>query len=163
MSPLTPEQQEEIAKEMVANRARQEALSEDRKEGMAEVKISLVRPSGDPPLFSSESQAEIQSVRSALRDEGIEADTPFMVMDSPDCGGGYTGEFIIQVAHIVLPPVAVIIGAWLHGRFGREVRVEFYVDGKPKRIDAPTTAEVNLVLETARREAQPRPAKKATK
>jgi hypothetical protein len=89
------------------------------------VKISLVRSSDDPPLFSSESQAEIQSVRGALRNEGIEADTPFMVMDSPGAGGGYIGDFIIQVAQIGVPAVAVIISAWLHGRFGRKVRVEF--------------------------------------
>jgi hypothetical protein len=130
------------------------------KEGTAEVKIWLVQSSDDPPLFSSE---EIQSVRNALRNEGIEADTPFMVMDSPDAWGGYTGEFIIQVADIVVPAVAGIIGAWLHGRSGRKVRVEFYADGKPKRIDAPTAAEFTLALEAARREAQPRPAKKTTK
>jgi hypothetical protein len=145
---------------MEANRAMQ---TEDRKEGLAEVKISLVRSSGDPPRFSSESQAEIQSVRDALRNEGIEADAPFMVMDSPDGGGGYIGDFIIQVAHIGVPAVAGIIGAWLHARFGRKVRAEFYADGKPKRIDAPTTAEFISVLEAARREAQPKPAKKATK
>jgi hypothetical protein len=162
MNSLTPERREEIAKASAANRATQDTLSEDQSEAIAHVKIALVRSSDDPTLFSSEFQTEVQNMRSSFRQQGIEADTPFMVMDAPAAGGGYLGEFIMQVAQIGVPAVAGIVGAWLHGRFGRKVRVEFHADGKPKRIEAQTPEQVISIIEITRREAQPRPAKKPT-
>jgi hypothetical protein len=159
MSPLTPEQQEELAKIFAANRARQDALTGDRIEGQAEAKIRLVQSTDDPPLFSSEAQTELRGVRDAFRAESIDASASFMVMDSPDAGGGYIGEFIIPLAQIGAPAVAGIVVAWLHSKFGRKVRVEFYADGAIKRVEAQTPEQISSVIELARREAQPRPKK----
>lgn len=159
MSRLTPEQREEIEKAVAANRATQDALTGDQAEGQAEIKIRLVQASDDPSLFSPEAQAEIQGVRNAFGNEGIDAAAPFMVMDSPGGGGGYVGEFIIPLVQFGAPAIAVIVGAWLRGRFGRKVRVEFYADEQLKRVDAQTTEQVTSVIEAARREAQPRPKK----
>jgi len=144
---------------VAANRAAQDALTGDRTEGQAEIKIRLVRSSDDQPLFSPEAQAEIKVVRDALRSSGIDADAPFLVMDSPGAGGGYVGEFIIPLVQFGAPAIGVVVGAWLRGRYGRQIRVEFYSDGNLKRIDAQTPEQVSSVIETARREAQPKPKK----
>jgi hypothetical protein len=159
MSPLTPEQQEELAKIFAANRARQDALTGDRIEGQAEAKIRLVQSTDDPPLFSSEAQTELRGVRDAFRAEGIDASAPFMVMDSPGAGGGYIGEFIISLAQIGAPAVAGIVGAWIHSKFGRKVRVEFYGNGAIKKVETQTPEQISSLIELARREAQPRPKK----
>ena len=153
MSPLktepTPDQQDEIARAMFSE---------------TEIKISVVLSPDEPELFSSESQAEIANVGSAFRDEGIEAHATSVGFYIG--GGGYFGDFIIQAAQIGVPAIAGIAGAWLHGRLGRKVKVEFYADGKPKRIEAQTTEQVNSLIETARREAlksAKNPAKKPSK
>lgn len=161
MNRLTPERLAEIEKAVAANRAAKDALAKEQVEGQAEIKIRLVGSSDDPPLFSPETQADIQGVRNALRNDGIDAAAPFMVVDSADAGGGYLGEFIIPLAQFGAPAIAVIVGAWLRGRFGRKVRVEFFADGRLKRVDAQTTEQVTSVIEAARRKAQPRPKKQA--
>lgn len=161
MSPLSPEQQEELAKTIAANRARQDALTKDMAEGQAEAKFRLVQSSDDLPLLSSEYQTELRGVSAAFRAEGIGAVAPFIVMDSPGGGGGYVGEFIIPLAQIGVPAVAGIVGAWLHAKFGRKVRVEFYADGAIKSVEAQTPEQISSLIELARREAQPRPRKQA--
>ena len=158
---LTPEQQSELEKTFAANRAYQESLLTDQVPGRAEVKVALVQGGDDPPLFSPEAQAEIQGARSALRDAGIDAAAPIMVMDSPGAGGGFVGEFIIPLANVGAPAVAAIVGAWLHGKLGRKVRIEFYADGTVKKVEAPTVEGVTALIEGARVSAQPRPVRKA--
>ena len=49
MSPLTPEQQERIAKDMAANRARQAALTRQQRIEAGEFSLDLVRTAADPP------------------------------------------------------------------------------------------------------------------
>ena len=75
-----------------------------------EVKISLVWSGGDPAFLSSDflsgPQAELQRVRDALHDEGIEAHGPVrVVMDSPAAGGDWVGDFIIHVVQMQRRPL----------------------------------------------------------
>jgi hypothetical protein len=96
MPAMTPDQEEEISKAIVAHQTTRAAFWEAPDRGL--IKISLVRSDDDFPLFSPESQAELEEVRSALRNDSIDAPPPFMVMDSPAAGNGWVWEFLIQGA-----------------------------------------------------------------
>ena len=109
---------------------------------------------------TSEYQAELQGVRDSFQKEGISASAPFMTMDSPGAVGGYVGEFIIPITKIGVPAIAGIVGAWLHAKFGRKVRVEFYADGAIKSVEAQSPEQISSLIDMARREAQPRPRKR---
>jgi C-terminal processing protease CtpA/Prc len=130
---------------------------------MSGEQITLVLYSEDPDVFGKEYQSELQSFRHSLQKAGVEVSSSDTKMDSPAAGAGWVNEFIIPIAQIGVPAVATIVGVWLHGRFGRKVRVEFYADGKPKRIEAQTPEQLISIIDETRREAQPRPAKKKTK
>jgi hypothetical protein len=96
-------------------------------------------------------------VQGLLRDERIDAASTYMSLDTSGPVEGYVGEFIIPLAQIAAPGITAIVGAWLHARFGRKVRIEFYADGNVKRAEAQTPEQVISLIKAARHEAQPRP------
>jgi hypothetical protein len=145
MSPLTPEQEKELANIFAANRARQEALSKKERMEAGEVEIFLMNSPDDPPVFSPENQAELQSVLHAFRREGIEATPLVMRTDSADAAGGFIGEFLIPFIQASAPTVGVIVAAWIHGRLGRKARIEV---GDTK-VEATTVEEVDKLLKLA--------------
>jgi hypothetical protein len=115
---------EEFIAEHEARWARERAqLRQQRKEaGLATV---YLQPADDePPLFSREYQTEFVDLKGALSGIGVEAEAPFMTMDSVDAAGGYIGELLIPHSHLVGVAVGVILGAWLHRRLGRKIRVQ---------------------------------------
>ena len=114
MSPMTPEQREEIARTVAANRAFQYALLKKKRGGVEVITITLMPSPDDPPLFSDEYQAELERVGDAFRSGGIEVEIPIIRMDSVEDGGGLIGEFIIPLVKVA--PVAVSSAAlWVLG------------------------------------------------
>ncbi len=130
---------------------------------MSAEQITLVLYSEDPNVLGETYQSELQSIRHSLQKGGVEFSFSDTKMDSPAAGAGWVNEFIIPIAHIGVPAVVGIAVAWLHGKFGRKVRIHFYADGKPKKIEAQTPEQVVALIEAARREAQPRLTKKQDK
>lgn len=123
------------------------------------VSIDLIRSPDDPATFSSEYQAELRSLQAAFRTADIEAETRTMALDSAESFGGQIGEFAIPITKYGVPALSGIIVGWLKGRAGRKVKVEFFADGGPKKIEAPTADEVISMLEVVRREARRKPKK----
>src|SRR5271166_4977703 len=101
---------------MAANMARQEAAW--RRDNIGKVRFYLVNAPDDPPTFSAECQADLRKVVAALRANKIEADAPFMTLDSVDAVGGYTGEIAV-LASAFGPVLTGILGAWLQSKAGR--------------------------------------------
>jgi hypothetical protein len=157
MKNLSPEQREEVDKAFAANRAYQESLMTDRVPGRAEFTLALVQAVEDAPLFSEEVQSELRATKEAIKSHDIEVAAPFMVMDSPGAGGGYVGEFVIPLAQIAAPIITGIAGAWLHGKFGRKVRLEFFSNGQLKKLEANTAQDVGALIELVRDQGEPRP------
>jgi ribosome modulation factor len=136
---------EDIIAEAHANWARQRAqLHQERKE--AGLSTVILKPADDePPLLSTEYQTEFIELKKMLHENGVEAEAPFIVMDSVGGGGGYIGELLIPIAQVAGPIVAASLVAWLQGRAARKVRVRF----GDIEIEAPTKeAMTNEEFET---------------
>jgi len=157
---MTPEQREEVEKTIAANWAYQESLVTDRVPGRPEFKLALVQSEEDPALFSAEVQSELRASKSALESQDVEVYAAFMVMDAVGGGGGYVGEYVIPLAKIASLIITGVAGAWLKGKFGRKVRIEFFANGAIKKLQASSVEEVAAVIEMARAQGEPRPLKK---
>ncbi|MFT4508972.1 hypothetical protein [Caballeronia sp. 15711] len=94
-----------------------------RRENPGKVRFYLVNAPDDPPTFSDEGQVALRGVVSALRENHIDADTPFMTLDAIDAVGGYTGEIAVFLKDLS-PLLAGIVGAWVQSKVGRKVRLK---------------------------------------
>jgi hypothetical protein len=143
--PRTPEQEAEIAKIIASWQARQE---EDWRQlrGDTKLQVSLIAASDDATTFSPEYQAELHHFIEQVRAGGGEIQSFGMAMDAVDAQGGTIGEFLIEIARSGVPAaLAAAIGAWLHARYGRKVKVKFRKD-RVEEISAGTTQEIGEVL-----------------
>lgn len=115
-----------------------------RRENVGKIRFYLVNASDDAPTFSADGQVVLRSVMAALKENKIEADAPFMTLDSADAVGGYTGEIAVLVQAFG-PVLTGILGAWLQSKAGRKVR---FKDGDIE-VEARTVDEVGKLLEMA--------------
>lgn len=141
----TSEQEEEIAKIIASWRARQE---EDWRKlrGDTKLQVTLIAASDDADTFSPEYQAELHYFIEQVCAGGGEIQSFGMAMDAVDAQGGTIGEFLIEVARSGVPAaLAAAIGAWLHARYGRKVRVKFRKD-RVEEISAGTAQEIGDAL-----------------
>jgi len=141
----SPEQEEEIAKIIASWQARQE--DDWRKlRGDSKLQVTLIAASDDADTFSPEYQAELHHFIEQVRAGGSEIQSFGMAMDAVDGQGGTIGEFLIEIARSGVPAaMAAAIGAWLHARYGRKVRVKFRKD-QVEEISAGTVQEIGDVL-----------------
>jgi hypothetical protein len=113
-------------------------------------RLILVRAPGDPPLPSLEYQKELSDFARSLRAQGIDVSARTFASDAVGGGGGLSGQFILDAAGKIGPPLIAGIAGWLHGRAGRTVRL------KVGDIDAtaPTVREVKELLDRAEESRQ---------
>jgi hypothetical protein len=83
-------------------------------------------------------------------------------VDAVDAIGGYTGQFVISFVSVASPFLTAALVAWLHGKLGRKVRVEFHPDGKLKTIEAQTAEQVLSIAKALEEEARARAPKTKT-
>ena len=112
-----------------------------RRENVGKIRFYLVNASDDAPTFTADGQVVLRSVMAALKENKIEADAPFMTLDSADAVGGYTGEIAVLV-QAFSPVLTGILGAWLQSKAGRKVR---FKDGDIE-VEAHTVDEVSKLL-----------------
>lgn len=148
---------EEALRMIAANLARQRADLNDELWAEGKVAINLVQSPDDQPTVSSEYQTELQSFQAAFRDADIDAKSSGMALDSIESFGGQIEEFAIPIAKYGIPALSGIIVGWLKGRAGRKVRVEFFADGGPKKIEAQTPEEVISMFNAVSQEARTKP------
>ena len=86
--------------------------------------LSLVPADTDPPLRSPEYQQGLSEVGTALSAQGIKVSN---LVDLEEAEGSETTillGFTIELAKIVGPVFAGVVGAWLHARYGRKARLK---------------------------------------
>lgn len=139
---MTRDWKKEALEAMEAKWAEEEARW--RIENVGKVRFYLLNSSDDAPTFSADGQVVLRGVMAALKENEIEADTPFMTLDSVDAIGGYTGQIAV-LAQAFGPVLTGILGAWLQSKAGRKVR---FKDGDIE-VEARTVEEVGKLLEMA--------------
>jgi hypothetical protein len=148
MGPMTPEQREEILRELAANRVRQDALTRKQRFEAGEFSIELARTADDPPENDSVFQEELSHFSASLRAAGVPYSQTAIAFDSVDAHGYPLPEFIVAIK-VLGPPViaalATAAGAWVQARYGRKVRLKI---GEVE-AEARTVAEVKELLKSA--------------
>lgn len=154
---------DEMAKAF-ARWAAEEAEESERRRQQGKVAIWLKRGPNDAETFTKEHQAELYEVLSPiLHVKGVEVEAPFLAVDAVDAVSGYTGQLIISLAQIASPVLTAALVAWLKGRPGRKVRVEFHPSGKIKTVEAQTEEQVLSIAKALDQEAHNTAAKTETK
>ncbi|WP_146122225.1 hypothetical protein [Burkholderia multivorans] len=115
-----------------------------RRENPDKVRFYLLSAPDDPPIFSADGQSILRTVVAALRENRIDADTPFMTLDAVDAVGGYTGEIAVLI-QAVSPVLTGILGAWLQSKAGRKVRLKI----GDIEVEAGTVQEAEQLLRHA--------------
>ncbi len=149
MASSTPEQQERIAKDMAANRAKQDALTRKERIEAGEFSLDLMRTANDPPENDPEFQNELSRFGAALRDAGIPYSQTAVAFDAIDAHGYPLPEFIIAMK--VLGPAAIAAlataaGAWIQARYGRKARLKI----GDIEAEARTPEEIKGLLQLAK-------------
>ena len=164
MSPTADEMREETYKAYVARRRAFEAQESERRRQAGQVAIWLDRSPDDAETFTKDHQAELYELLGPLlRDKEFKVEALFMALDSADAVSGYTGQLIISLAQIASPVLTAALVAWLKGRPGRKVRVQFHPDGKLKNVEAQTPEQVVELMNAVRTEPDSQAPKKKMK
>ena len=156
MSPLTPEQQEDIERTFAANRAVQNTLNRQRRMETGELEIELVRGTGDPDENDPVYQAELQKFKSPLNEAGIRYRQSAIAFDSIDTHGYPLGEFALEFAKVIAPVVSAAHVAWISARYGRKARVKFL----DVEVEARSVDEVERLIDKVVAVQESRPDKK---
>jgi hypothetical protein len=125
MSPLTPEQLEEVEKAVAANRAMQDALNRQRRMETEALEIELMRGGDDPQAHEPAFRDELQGFKDQLDDAGIQYAQSAVAFDSVDAYGYPIGEFALKFVKDYGPMISVALAAWITGRYGRKVKAKF--------------------------------------
>ena len=112
---------------------------------MPELKLTLIRAADDPPLRSSEYQKGLHDFADSLGTAGFKVSVTLELIEAAGGAGPatYLGDFMIELARS--PLVVVIgtaVGAWLHARYGRKVRLRM----GDIEAEAQTAEEVERLL-----------------
>jgi hypothetical protein len=105
----------------------------------------LIAAQTDPPLHSSEYQAGLKEVASALQALDAKVSFQMSMQEAVDAPSFLHGVFTIQNVKSVGLVLGPIIGAWLQARYGRKVRLKI----GDIEAEARNVAEVEELLKTA--------------
>jgi len=115
-----------------------------------ELSVILVPSPDDPPKPSKEYQAELSAFAQSMRSQGIDFSSRAVMMESASGGGFTLGEFLV-VVKTISPVLTALVGAWLHAKFGRKVKLKY----KDIQVEAATVEDVErlikLVLERGKK------------
>jgi Asp-tRNA(Asn)/Glu-tRNA(Gln) amidotransferase A subunit family amidase len=140
--------------EMYRRWAAEAAADSERQMQAGKIAIWLERAPDDAETFTKEHQAALDGAVDALRKNGVELEAPFLAVDAADAVSGYTGQLIISLASFASSIVTAALVAWLKGRPGRKIRVQFHPDGKLKTVEAQTPEQVLSIVEALEKEAR---------
>lgn len=120
--------------------------------------ITLVPAPDEPPIAAgcpdttSQQQVELRNFRDRLKSKQVEFFAASFDPCPPQPGAWsgahpdfYLGDFIIKLAAIIGPVLGTAIGVWLHGRYGRKVRLKI----GDIEAEAQTREEVEKLLSKA--------------
>jgi hypothetical protein len=135
--------------------AAEAATESERRRHDGKIAIWLVRAPDDAEEFTRDLQAELDKVLSpVVHEKALGVEAPALSVDAIDAVGGYTGQLIIDLAKIVSPVLTAALVAWVKGKPGRKVRVEFHPSGKLKAVEAQTEKRIHSIIQTVDQEAR---------
>jgi hypothetical protein len=97
---------------------------------VAELTITLLPALDDAPPRSDSYQSELRRFGDSLTAQGFEVGVSIELRESgvPDTLAliipPYLGDFIIKFSATVGPALGTLMGAWLHARYGRKIRLK---------------------------------------
>jgi hypothetical protein len=142
MSPLPPEIERMIEASFTADEAR----ARKRRMETGFLDIELESAPDDKPVNDPEFQAELNTFSGALHQGDVQFTQTAVAFDSVDAHGYPLAEFAIQILNSsALKVVGAAITAWLHGRYGRKVRLQF----SDVKVEGRTPEEVDQALKSA--------------
>ena len=107
-----------------------------------ELTITLLPALDDAPLRSNGYQRELRRFEESLVAQGLEVGSSIELRESgvPDTLAviipPYLGDFTIKLAATVGPALGTLMGAWLHGRYGRKVRLKIGdIEAEAQNVD----------------------------
>jgi len=111
----------------------------------SQLELKLIPAANDLPLHSAKYQRQRREFAESLESSGLKISVTIELIEA--AGGGtpttYLGDFVIQLIHSPgLGLVGAALGAWLHARYGRKVRLRI---GEIE-AEAQTVAEVEKLL-----------------
>ncbi len=106
-----------------------------------ELSIVLIPSPDDLPKSSNEYQAELSAFARSMREQGIDFSSRAYMMESAGGGGFSLGEFL-AVAKTISPALAGLVGAWLHAKYGRKVKLKY----KNLQVEATKVEEVERLV-----------------
>ena len=112
--------------------------------------LSLIPSDADPPLRDRDYQRDLEQFHDALSAHGLNVSSLVELEESVGSETPYLGTFTVEVVKTLVPVAGVIgaaVGAWLHARMGRKVRVKI---GETE-AEAQTLEEVQELLKLARK------------
>jgi hypothetical protein len=92
-----------------------------------EFTLTLVRAPDDAPLKSPGYQAELLQFKETLAASGFEASPTIQLLEAwaPEPSSTtYLGDFTIKLAATIGPVIGAALGAFMHARWGRRVRLK---------------------------------------
>jgi hypothetical protein len=116
-----------------------------------ELELRLIAAGDDSPLRSPAYQQDLREFERSLGSRGLKVSSAIAISESgsPDTLAfivpTYLGDFSIKLAGIIGTALATVIGAWLHAKYGRKVRVKV---GEIE-AEAQTVEEVKKLLDRA--------------
>jgi hypothetical protein len=141
---------DETRAEAEARWRRQWEQEHERRKEAGLATIRLVPEADEPPVFSHDFQAEFRGVKASLSENGVQVEAPFMALDAVDAVSGYTGELLITFVQFVGPAVGLVVGAWLHSKAGRKVKIKIGdVEIEATTKNSLTEAELEKILQRA--------------
>jgi len=118
-----------------------------------ELTITLLPARDDAALRSADYQRELHRFEESLTAQGLQVGVSIELRESGAPNPlalvlpHYLGDFTIKLVATVGPPLGALIGAWLHARHGRKVRLKIGdIEAEAQSID-----EVEKLLQQAER------------
>lgn len=110
------------------------------------LRIELIPGPADAPTNSSQSESDLQDVVDQLRVQGVDASGLILSLNAVAATGPDHSPLYIGVSSAAALAAPVIV-AWLHGRYGRRVKLKV----GDTEVEASTAKEVEKLLKVAKR------------
>jgi siroheme synthase len=112
---------------------------------MENISVELIAAETDPPLRSTEYQAGLKEVASALQATNAKVSFHMFMQEAIDAPSFLSGGFTIENAKSAALVVGPIVAAWLQSRYGRKVRLKNGdIEAEARNIE-----EIKALLEQA--------------
>jgi hypothetical protein len=109
--------------------------------------LTLLPAPDDPALCSPDYQRGLTEFAESLKAHNVEVSSQVALREAVGSAVPYLGDFGVKLAVAIGPALCAEVGAWLHARYGRKVRLK--ISEKEIEVDAQTIGQVEELLRLA--------------